>query len=82
MTDGPYHPREPSPLEVAQAVLNPWNWCRLGLASQVWLMRKAFEGFTHPVEEEVGLSRCEQCGRIVPSNQRVCLDCRLNGDEA
>lgn len=28
----------------------------------------------------IGLGRCDVCGRIVPSNMRVCLDCRLNGD--
>lgn len=27
---------------------------------------------------ERGLTRCEECGRIIPKPQRVCIDCCLN----
>lgn len=42
----PQHPSEPSPLEVARVLMDPWNWARLGLATSWWLLLEAGRPFT------------------------------------
>lgn len=36
---GPFHPQEPTPLDVARVLLDPFNWMRLGLAVQWGTLR-------------------------------------------
>lgn len=36
MIDGPWHPREPSPLEVGLVLANPWTYLNLALATSIW----------------------------------------------
>lgn len=34
--DGPFHPREPSPVEVIGRLVDPWTWINLALATTIW----------------------------------------------